>query len=344
MIALVTTYFLVFYILIPGAVFRFATSFSSVKLKSFQRTRTQEATFAVSVSIVPFLAALIAVWYLPISRIEPFQIEDRQNSTLQRSLDYHYVGEMIVAPDVFKQASCAATPCPTATGSKEVYRSALDRVLHRQARFLTWFFVVTFAEGLAFGLFASKYGDWLGREKNQRNHLIQLYAIRLYAWFTRKFVLPNISEWHVLLTGFNWPKGALVVADVLQSDGHLYRGRVEDYFIDPEGKFTGLLLHNVERFDLNSYRRAQETDANPQTLASENFWKTIPSENFYISQNSISNLNLRFAPGADKSVADVSLEVLILESIRGKISVEEPLSGTDGEDDEDPSAHPDIYS
>jgi hypothetical protein len=246
---------------------------------------------------------------------------------------------MIVAPDVFKQPSCVSAPCPTATISKDVYWSTLDRVLRRQSRFLTWFFLVTFAEGLAFGLFASKYGDWLGSGNSHQNKLIQLYA-----WFTRKFVLPNISEWHVLLTGFNWPKGALVVADVLQSDGHLYRGRVEDYFIDPDGKFTGLLLRNVERFDLNSYRRTQEADPNPQTLASENFWKTIPSENFYISQNSISNLNIRFAPGTDDSLAEVSLDVLSLESIQGSISIEAPRSGTEGEEDESPSAHPDIYS
>jgi hypothetical protein len=330
MIALVTTFFLVFYILIPGALFRFATSFSTVKLKSFQRTRTQEATFAVAVALVPFALALIGVWTLPVLRHHPFPI--REGTLAERRLDYRRVGEMLLTSDLSKLAACnPAAPCPAI----QSYWSSLDLVLRRQARFLSWYFLFTFAEGLAFGLFASKYGDWRATAQTRHNPLI-----RLYSWFTRKFVLPNISEWHVLLTGFNWPKGVLVVADVLQSDGHLYRGRVEDYFVDTDGKFTGILLRNVDRFDLYAYRRAQETAVNPQTLASENYWKTIPSENFYITQTAISNLNIRFAPGGDDMLEDVTRDVLSGEAIEGQITIEEPESPTTGTS----QSHPDIYS
>ena len=328
MIALVTTFLLVFYILIPGVLFRFATSFSSVKLKSFQRTRTQEATFAVSVAIFPFVAALFGVWFLPVMRHQPFPIHEAANP--ERRQDYRRVGEMLLTSDFSKLAGCNASPCPTA----DAYWSSLDHVLRRQGRLLTWFFLTTFAEGLAFGLFASKYGDWQRTDANRHNPLIQLYD-----WFTRKFVLPNISEWHVLLTGFNWPKGVLVVADVLQNDGHLYRGRVEDYFVDPDGKFTGLLLRNVDRFDLRAYRHAQEASANPQTLASENFWKSIPSENFYIGQSAISNLNIRFAPGGDETLKNVTKTILSEEAIKGRISIED-----DSADEQDSQAHPDLYT
>jgi len=330
MIALVTTFFLVFYILIPGVLFRFATSFSPVKLKSFQRTRTQEATFAVSVALVPFALALIGVWYLPVMRHEPFPIWEGTNS--QRRQDYRRVGEMLLTSDFTKLAGCTTppAPCPAA----QSYWSSLDLVLRRQARFLSWFFLITFVEGLGFGLFASKYGDWQCTDANRRNPLI-----RVYDWFTRKFVLPNISEWHVLLTGFNWPKGVLVVADVLQNDGHLYRGRVEDYFVDPDGKFTGILLRDVDRFDLYTYRRAQEAAANPQILASENYWKTIPSENFYIGQSAISNLNIRFAPGGDDTLKGVTREVLSGEAIEGSISIEDAES-----EKPDSQAHPDLYT
>jgi hypothetical protein len=330
MIALVTTFFLVFYILIPGALFRFATSFSSVKLKSFQRTRTQEATFAVAVAVFPFALALVGVWYLPVMRHHPFPIQE--GTRAERRQDYRHVGEMLLTGDLARLAGCNPTAPCLAT---QKYWSSLDLVLRRQARFLCWFFLVTFAEGLAFGLFASKYGDWHSTAKNRHN----LFAV-FYSWFTRKFVLPNISEWHVLLTGFNWPKGVLVVADVLQSDGHLYRGRVEDYFVDPDGKFTGILLRNVDRFDLYAYRRAQEATVNPQTLASENYWKTIPSENFYIAQTAISNLNIRFAPGGDDSLEDVTRDVLSGEAIEGRITIEEPGSPTTGA----PQSHPDVYS
>lgn len=330
MIALVTTFFLVFYILIPGILFRFATSFSPVKLKSFQRTRTQEATFAVSVALVPFALALIGVWYLPVLRHQPFPIHE--GTSAERRQDYRHVGEMLLTSDFAKLAGCG-TPtadCPAA----QSYWNSLDLVLRRQGRFLSWFFLFTFAEGLGFGLAATKYGDWQRTHANRHNPFI-----RLYDSFTRKFVLPNISEWHVLLTGFNWPKGVLVVADVLQSDGHLYRGRVEDYFVDPDGKFTGILLRNVDRFDLHAYRRAQETAANPETLASENYWKTIPSENFYIGQTAISNLNIRFAPGGDDSLEGVTREVLSGEAIEGRISIENPESEAAGT-----QAHPDLYT
>ena len=330
MIALVTTFFLVFYILIPGALFRFATSFSTVRLKSFQRTRTQEATFAVAVALLPFALALIGVWTLPLLRHHPFPI--REGTLAERRQDYRRVGEMLLTSDLAKLAACnPAAPCPAV----QAYWSSLDLILRRQARFLSWYFLFTFAEGLAFGLFASKYGDWRATAQNRHNPLIGLYS-----WFTRKFVLPNISEWHVLLTGFNWPRGVLVVADVLQSDGHLYRGRVEDYFVDPDGKFTGILLRNVDRFDLYTYRRAQETSVNPQTLASENFWKTIPSENFYIAQTAISNLNIRFAPGGDSKLEDVTRDVLSGEAIEGRITIEAPESPITGVT----QSHPDIYS
>jgi hypothetical protein len=330
MIALVTTFFLIFYILIPGALFRFATSFSSVKLKSFQRTRTQEATFAVAVALLPFAIALVGAWYLPVMRHQPFPI--REGTRAERRQDYRRVGEMLLTSDLGKLAGCnPSAPCPVT----QTYWSSLDLVLRRQARFLSWFFLVTFVEGLAFGLFASKYGDWRGTAENRHNPFV-----RLYSWFTRRFVLPNISEWHVLLTGFNWPKGVLVVADVLQIDGHLYRGRVEDYFVDPDGKFTGILLRNVDRFDLYAYRRAQEASTNPQTLASENYWKTIPSENFYIGQSAISNLNIRFAPGGDDRLEGLTQEVLSGEAIQGKISILDEEPGND----EDSQAHPDLYT
>ncbi len=330
MIALVTTLLLVFYVLIPGILFRFGTSFSTVKLKSFQRTRTQEATFATSVALLPFLLAFFGVRLVPVMRDHPVSVAE--TGAAQRLEDYHRMGTMLMASDFSKLTGCdvSGKPCPGA----DAYWSALDRVARRQSRLLSWYFLFVVAEGWVFGFFASKYGDWrMGKDK--RTGLL----LRFYGWFARKFVLPNLSEWHVLLTGFNWPKGALVVADVLQSDGHLYRGRVEDYFVDGEGKFTGLLLRDVDRFDLHSYRRMQEAAANPETLASENFWKPIPSASFYIGQGSISNLNIRFSPGGDGALGVVSREVLEDEDIEGHISIE---SGD--ENKPEGQENPDIYS
>lgn len=332
MIALVTTFFLIFYILIPGALFRFATSFSSVRLKAFQRTRTQEATFAVAVALLPFALTLAGVWYLPILRHHPFAISEGTNS--ERSTDYRRVGEMLLTADLPKLTGCGPSlvPCSAA----QAYWDSFDHVLRRQARFLSWYFLAIFVEGWAFGLLAGNYGRWQHTAGKRGSA-----ALQFYEWFTRRFVLPNISEWHVLLTGFNWPKGVLVVADVLQSDGHLYRGRVEDYFVDPDGKLTGILLRNVDRFDLHAYRKAQDNAENfSDIIASENFWKSIPSKNFYIGQSSISNLNIRFAPSADGALEDVTREILSDEAIKGSISIRNAESS----ETEGPQHPPDIYA
>lgn len=326
MIALVTTLLLVFYVLIPGILFRFGTSFSKVKLKSFQRTRTQEATFATSVALLPFFLAFAGVRYLPVMRNFPVAVAEAGQT--QRLEDYHRMGTLLMASDFSKLAGCDASgkPCPGA----DAYWGSLDRVIRRQGRLLSWYFFFVLLEGWAFGVFAGKYGEWRHWGGKRRG------ILRVYTWFARKFVLPNLSEWHVLLTGFNWPKGVLVVVDVLQTDGHLYRGRVEDYFVDADGKFTGLLLQDVDRFDLNAYRRVQDA-GHPETVASENFWKAIPSENFYIGQGSISNLNIRFMAGGDAMLEEASREALVDEAIHATISVE-------SEGELETGRNPDIYN
>jgi hypothetical protein len=130
---------------------------------------------------------------------------------------------------------------------------ALNRVLRRQARFLTWYFVLIALEGVCFGLLARRYGDW------QRTLRAPRYRVRL--WLIRTFILPNISEWHLLLTSFNWPRreDVDVSIDILQNDGILYQGRVADYFIDPDGKLTGILLENVKPLRPRSLPRGSKT-------------------------------------------------------------------------------------
>ena len=172
--------------------------------------------------------------------------------------------------------------------------------------------------------------------KNRHNPLIFLYD-----GFTRKFILPNLSEWHVLLTGFNWPKGVLVVADVLQTDDHLYRGRVEDYFVDSDGRLSGILLRNVDRFDLHAYRRAQDSSREFSALiTSENYWKSIPSKNFYIGQSAIMNLNIRFVPAQDRALEDLTRQILTGEEIQGSVVVRNAESS----EIPGPQIHPDLYT
>ena len=329
MIALVTTYFLIFYILVPGILFRFLTSWF-VPLKLFERTRTQEATFAVTVALLPFALALFGVWNLPVMRHLPFPIAE--GTAAQRIQDYQRVTAILTASD----ASRLLLNNPSATSNDANWR-ALNQVIRRQARFLTWYFVLIALEGVCFGLLARRYGEWQSRAPR--------YRMRL--WLIRTFILPNISEWHLLLTSFNWPQreDVDVSIDILQNDGILYQGRVADYFLDPAGKLTGILLENVNRFDREAYHEAQKSSsADPipdpkaaQPISSAAFWRTIPGSRFYIGQSSILNLNVRFV-ARDQTLISLAEKILDAEDANSyEVTVE-------SEEETANSQHPDIYS
>ncbi len=330
MIALFTTYFLVFYILIPGVIFRFASSLF-VRLKLFQRTRTQEATFAVSVALIPFALAFAGVWYAPIMRHYPFQVAE--GTFAQRRLDYRRVTAILTSGDVSRQLAGGASAENVAATNANW--TALNHVLRRQARFLTWYYASIAFEGVLFGLLASKYGDWQTSDKRSPA------LLRAYTWLARKFILPNISEWHMLLTTFNLARRAdyFIAADILQNDSNLYKGRVADYFIDADGKLTGILLQDVYRFERQEYEAAKLKVPEIRPFPSDPYWIAIPSANFYIPQGSVSNLNLRFAPRANET----------LSSLAGKVLQEENIEADDvsiASDDGAESARntPDVYS
>ncbi len=345
MIALITTYFLVFYILIPGVVFRFASSLF-VRLKLFQRTRTQEATFAVAVALVPFAFALAGVWYAPVLRHYPFQVEEGTYS--QRRQDYRRVASVLTSSDASRQLGAPApeptafTPPANANAAVAAANSAanwvaLNRVLRRQGRFLCWYYIFLAGEGMTFGFLASKYGDW--QESRRTGNRAALF--RAYTWIARKFVLPNISEWHMLLTTFNVPHRhkLFVAADILQNDGNLYKGRVADYFIDGDGKLTGILLKDVYRFDRHDFDKARDS-TEAAFVNSDPFWRVIPSANFYIGQSSISNLNLRFAPREDETLRNLTDKVLK----EGDFSAYDVSVTSDVTDNAVDRRQPDVYS
>ena len=321
MIALVTTYFLVFYILVPGVLFRFLTSWF-VPLKLFERTRTQEATFAVTVALLPFAAALVGVWNLPVMRHLPFPIIE--GTAAERTQDYQRVTAILISPEGSKllagafaeSSSGSSSAAPSvSTLTAQTYWHSLNQVIRRQARFLSWYYFLIGIEGICFGLLARRYGDW-------QSHAAR-YRFRL--WLIRTFILPNISEWHLLLTNFNWPHKERidVSVDILQNDGLLYQGRVADYFIDSQGKLTGILLENVSRFDRDAYNEAMKTSAEEQPISSAAFWKVIPGSRFYIGQGSITNLNVRFV-ARDQTLISLAEKILDAEDTNAYEVVVEP--------------------
>jgi len=338
MIALLTTYFLVFYVLIPGILFRFITSLF-VPLKLFERTRTQEATFAVAVALLPFFLALFCVWFLPITRHYPFPVTE--GTAAERQQDYRRVTIMLTSGDVSKYLSQTGTgdanSAPVSSSPSDGNWNALSHVLHRQARFLTWYFIAVALEGCAFGFFASRYGSWQDEKAKGWRKLRNA----LYKPLARKMILPNISEWHLLLTDFNWParREIFVSVDILQPDGRLYQGNVADYFIDSAGKLTGILLKHVSRFDRESYASAKGDLQKVQPVSTSRFWINIPSRHFYVSERSISNLNVRFVP-RDETL--ISLAETILDK-QNTASYDITVASKD--DPGYPVSHqPDLYS
>jgi hypothetical protein len=331
MIALVTTCFLIFYILVPGVLFRFLSSWF-VPLKLFERTRTQEATFAVAVALLPFAAALFGVWNLPIMRHLPFPIAEGTYS--ERRQDYRRVATLLSSSDASRLLLANPVTASTSPSPNEGNWRSLNRVLRRQGRFLAWYFTFVAIEGICFGLLAKRYGDW---QSDPARHRVPL-------WFIRTFILPNISEWHLLLTSFNWPtkEDVDVSIDILQNDGLLYQGRVSDYFIGSDGKLTGILLENVNRFDREAFHEAQKartqsTSDPEQPISSAIFWKPIPGSRFYIGQSSIANLNVRFV-ARDQTLISLAEKILDAEDSNTYEVVVE------SEDEAANSQHPDIYS
>lgn len=270
MIALLTTYLIVGYLLVPGVLFRLPAS-QFVQLRVFQLTRTQELIFGCTVSVAPFLLALFFVWHVPFARNYPFA-QPAVNSGDSRDDDGRVLTLMVAAdPSRFLQ--------PT-NGQPGPYLRSFENVGHRQLRFLSWYYLFIVLEGALFGFLTHRYGEWSD--------------IPAYEWFARKVMLPRVSEWQLLLTDFTFPKQPerTVVADVLCGD-HLYRGRVGDYFLDKSGELSGILLKEVQRFRGREYGDAR-LKSSEESINPEEFWRGIPGSNFYIPANEITNLNVRF--------------------------------------------------
>jgi hypothetical protein len=70
MVALIVSYFLLAYLFAPRAIFRWATVFLPLK---FERTRTEEITFAFWISMVPLVGAFcisLGLWGVAVRRGE----------------------------------------------------------------------------------------------------------------------------------------------------------------------------------------------------------------------------------------------------------------------------------
>jgi len=77
----------------------------------------------------------------------------------------------------------------------------------------------------------------------------------------------------------------------MTSDGHLYRGTIENHFVGKGGELRGLLLKNAKRF---KYAELQADRIANKQRPSEEYWKEIPGSNMYVHYDKTVTLNLRY--------------------------------------------------
>jgi hypothetical protein len=198
MLALIASALLGLYILLPDFLFRkFATGF--VRLKTSQRTRTEEVTNAFLAIGLPFLITLILSWYCS-WHVGNVPLSIPKDHVLKVD-DYQRVVSALYSERYFD------------TNEAEVWRAAY-RVIRRQCRFLTWYYGFVTLEIMLLGVVTSNFG--------------RLYRYKWFQVSAGKVLLRRISEWHSLLTPFVFPPSPprTVEIDLITTDNRLYRGRV----------------------------------------------------------------------------------------------------------------------
>ena len=190
-----------------------------------------------------------------------------------------------------------------------LFWTALRNLLWRQMEFLALYYSLILAETVVFVVLIRKHGNWRSK-------------CRPYEWFVQQVLLRTVSEWHVLLTLFNFPDvpKRKVAADVLAEDDHLYQGDLVQYFSDTDGALSGLFLENARRFDRPRYLADK---AKGETVRSKAYWREIPSSVLYIPREKLLNLNLRYPPiePSGMETAKTATQELRKEGIDLKIEI-----------------------
>jgi hypothetical protein len=255
-LALVFSALFTVYLLVPEALFRLVFGFF-IPSRTFVLTRTEKAYRAVLITVVPFLLAWACSWYVPGPNAWPFPIAE--NSVYQRRADYRAVSTAFYSDAEFAKLG-------------EKFWQSATRCSRRQARLVSWYFLLIIIEAFFLGALAKNYP----KLKNPA-----------LTWISNAFLTAMISQWHPLL-----PKGGdtVVQADILCVNDLLYQGEVSEYFLK-DGELSGLILRKPQRFDKKAYDKAKEQDKKPEP---KEYWRPIPSQNLYFFADKILNMNLTY--------------------------------------------------
>jgi hypothetical protein len=264
MIALIASALLGLYVFAPYVIFNTFCSFF-IRLKKSQRTKTQEIVQGVFVAGLPFVFTTLLFWSGCIGgSFVPFRLVD---SHLRKVSDYHAVFTAAYSDHYFIEHQTETW-------------EALGRVWRRQADFLAWNYFFLCIETFIFIHLVSRYGSWKDK--------------RFYRWFAPRVLLPAVSEWHVMLTYFNFPaqKNRFVEVDAMSKDDILYRGNVVDHFLGVNGELSGLLLRDAQRYKYEELKNDRQAKIIKST---DQYWRPIAGEgNFYLPGDNIASLNIRY--------------------------------------------------
>src|SRR6266446_3377881 len=270
MIGLLATYYIVAYLLVPSGLFKALYSLILPPIIKFQRTRAEEFTFAAIASVLPFFLALALVWSCA---SWPFAV--RGDSASDRRDEYHAVIGTAISEKTFGEGA-----------RTQVFWHAANKVIRRQARFLVWYYLLVLIEAWFYARLTSNYGKWTTS--------LTEWPSRVYSSVASKVLLPAISQWYVLLTPFSYPPEPKreVWVDVLSTLDVLYKGHVLNFFLDKDGELSGIFLEYPRRFDRRNFLR--DSDRVNASIDTTPYWKRIPSNNLYIPNDKIVNLNVRY--------------------------------------------------
>jgi hypothetical protein len=263
LIALVAGFLLVAYLLAPGAIYRLSFSFY-ISSKRFQRTRTEEVIFSVLVTLIPFLLTWILLLHTPLGGYPAIQ------SSLAKREAYRSILSSLLSD--------------TTHGSPALI-SAYFRALAEQARFISLLWLLCAAEGWQTGRIIRSYGDYPDGS--------------FLRAFCDRFLLKNVSEWQVLFTTLSLRSDdprTVVEIDALSNLNILYRGRLVNWFTDPDGKLEGIFLINAQRF-----RRDQIARDRASNIIKDNdeYWTAVPGSNLYLVASTLANYNIRYVEPSD---------------------------------------------
>lgn len=266
MIAIAAGFFLVAYLLAPGAIYRLFFSIS-IPSKRFQRTRTEEISFSVMATAIPFAVTWLLLCLTPLGR-------------------YPQVSSPVTKRQAYKQIfdSLAGGSAPLSVNPSVAYL----RVSKEQCRFIFVLWLFSIFEALGAVWLVRRYGDYT--KGSFRKTLCE------------KFLLVHVSEWQLLFTTLTLPiadRGKSVEVDVLTTFGMLYRGKLTDWFTESDGKLAGLFLAEAQRYQRDKLARDRESGVIKEP---ETYWKTIPGSNLYQPASTIANYNIRYVENKTETV------------------------------------------